>query len=278
MVKYVDLTKQNKMRMEDVQRQIQKGEEQRQVLKQAKKGYRREQIQKVKKSILKYESKLHYEPKRETRKAIKRRERAVRGTLTAMGIIQGKQSYAGAGRPKGFTPEQIQQLQQRETMQELEQPSMSQVEQIQQRVQQMQRQPQQFQKMRVPTNIKYIQPGPSVADEELRFRKWSAEQTISPNTQRVLDTIRRIQNKGKTDNIEMQRRLRERTMVMRSMNLMKAHENMIDTSLDFTGVPEDNILFAQNVFKDDGSNNILRNTRGTLSILNTKEAGNNLFF
>jgi hypothetical protein len=34
---------------------------------------------------------------------------------------------------------------------------------------------------------------------------------------------------------------------------MKAHENMIDTSMDFTGVkPEENILFAPNVFKENG--------------------------
>ncbi len=245
----------------------------------------------------------------------KQRARAVGGIIAAMGVT-GKQTYKGAGRPRGtykygmpiqvykaqmrqkralyqqyqqeqamklrsrgFTPEQLQQLQQQQTYSELEQPTQMQVQQqVQRQVQQVQR-PQQmeYQKMRVPTNTKYVQPGPSVADEELNFRKWSAEQTISPNTQRILDTVRRIQNKGKSDNIEQQRRIRERNMVMRSMNLMKAHENMIDTSMDFTGVNmNENILGAPNVFKENAQNNILRG-RGA-NILNTGDYGNNLKF
>ena len=93
-------------------------------------------------------------------KKIKIRERAIRGTLTALGIIQGKQTYAGPGRPRGtyihgmpiqvykrmmrekkaqfaqyqqeqqmkygsqgFTPEQVQQLQQQQTIEELQQPT-----------------------------------------------------------------------------------------------------------------------------------------------------------
>jgi len=196
-------------------------------------------------------------------------------------------------RPRGFTSEQIQQLQQQQTQQlqqqqtyqELEQPSLSRVQQIQQRVSEM-RQPIQIvsqgqsQRMRVPTNMhnKLVQPGPSVADEELAFRKWSAETTISANTQRTLDTIRRIQNKGKSDNIEQQRRIRERNMVGRSMNLMKAHENMINTDMDMTGVSEENILMAPNVFREIQGNQILQNNRGAFSLLHTREAGNNLKF
>jgi len=253
----------------------------------------------------------------------KQRERATRGILTALGVIQGKQTYSGAGRPrgtykhgvpiqvykqkqredraryqryqqeqyarlkpKGFSPEQIQQLQQQQTYQELEQPPRSRVERVQERVQQMRSPPINiirpgFQKMRVDTNMhnKVAQPGPSVADEELAFRKWSSESTITPRTQRMLDTIRRIQNKGKQDNIEQQRRLRERNMVGRSMNLMKAHENMINTDMDFTGVdPEQNILMAPSVFKENPNDVILRNNRGGLSILNTREGGNDLHF
>ncbi|GAG37330.1 unnamed protein product, partial [marine sediment metagenome] len=226
-------------------------------------------------------------------KAIKRREKATSGILTAMGIIKGKQTYKGAGRPrgtykhgvpihiykrnlrekkalyqqyqqqaanrmrvKGFTPEQVQALQQQKALQELEQPTnqtMNRVERVQQRVQQMRQQRQPIniikpghQKMRVPTNMhnKLVQPGPSVADEELNFRKWSSETTITPRTQRMLDTIRRIQNKGKADNIEQQRRLRERHMVGKAMNMMKAHENMINTDMDMTGVQGENILMA----------------------------------
>jgi len=264
---------------------------------------------------------------RDSKKKVKYREKATRGTLTALGVVGGQQTYKGAGRPrgsykygmpiqvykkmirdkkalyqryqqeqyarlrpKGFTPEQIQQLQQQQTYQELEQPSASRVQRIQQRVQQIRQVQQQptniipprsgFQKMRVPTNMhnKLVQPGPSIADEELKFRKWSAETTISPNTQRMLDTIRRIQNKGKTDNIEQQRRIRERNMVGRSMNLMKAHENMINTDMDMTGVNEENILMAPNVFREIQGNHILQNNRGAFSLLNTREAGNNLKF
>ena len=255
--------------------------------------------------------------KQSDRKAIKGRERKTRGLLTAVGVIQGKQSYKGPGRPrgtfkygvpiqvykknlrdrkylyqkyqqeqvarlrpKGFSEEQIRELQQRQTMEELEQPT---AQRVQQRVQQLQQglntRQIQNQRMRVPTGKTYVTPGRSIADDELSFRKWSAESSITPNTQRMLDTIRRIQNKGKTDNIDQQRRLRERLMVGRSMNLMKAHENMIDVRLDMTGVdPEQNILMAPSVFKEDGSNNILRNNRGALGILNTREAGNDLQF
>ena len=67
-------------------------------------------------------------------------------------------------------------------------------------------------------------------------------------------------------------------MVGMAMNLFRAHENMIDTDMDFTGVGKDNILSAPNVWREDGSNNILRNNRGSFSILNTREAGNDLFF
>jgi hypothetical protein len=190
---------------------------------------------------------------------------------------------------KGFTPEQVQQLQQQQAVQELEMPSQEQVQQSypqQVQPQQIQRQPIQiipqrtpgYQKMRVPTGQSYVQPGRSVADEELDFRKWSAEKTISPNTQRILDTIRRIQNKGKTDNVEQQRRLRETRLVSRSMNIFDAHRNMVDTTMDFTGVNmNDNILGAPNIFAENGNNpNILKSNRP--NILQTREVGNSLFF
>jgi len=274
----------------------------------------------------KYQSKISSLKKRSFEKTkTKITAKKVGGFLRALGVTGGKQTYAGAGRPRGsykygvpiqvykenlrnkkalyqryqqeqyarlkprgFSQEQMQQLQQQQTMQQIENPSPNRVNQIQERVEQMrglqqiQIVPQrQFQKMRVPTNQhrKLVQPGPSVADEELSFRKWSAETSISPRTQRMLDQIRRIQNKGKSDNIEQQRRLRERNMVGRSMNLMKAHENMIDTDMDFTGVdPDQNILMAPSVFKENPDNNILRNSRGGMSILNTQEAGNDLHF
>jgi len=217
--------------------------------------------------------------------------------------LQYEQEKYGRLASRGYTPEMVQQLQQQQALQELEYPQQAQmqqqqavqmpsrVQQIQERVRQMQ-QPQmqrppiqivpykaplpQYQKMKVPTNFKGLTPSTAAVDDELSFRKWSAETTISPNTQRILDNVRRIQNKGKTDNIEMQRRVRERNMVGRSMNLMRAHENMVDTSMDFTGVGEDNILKAPSIFKEQPENFILRK-RGA-SILDTKSTGNSLWF
>lgn len=99
----------------------------------------------------------------------------------------------------------------------------------------------------------------NVADQELAFREHLAKTTVSPRTQQILIALRRTQNKAKIDNIEQQRRHHERNMVGRSMNLMKAHENLVPVKLDFTGVnPEENILMAKNVFRENPENNILR--------------------
>lgn len=268
------------------------------------------------------------------KKAVAKRAKATRGVLAAMGIIQGKQTYGGAGRPRGtfkygmpihiykqklrerkalyqryqdeqyaklrprgFTPEQIQQLQQQQAIREMQQPIREEEMEEGMDVQEMQQIPQEYQEtqqipiqQQIPTQMPQVQqkqrygriiprsqqirPGRSVADDELDFRQWSAEQTVSPRTQRVLDTIRRIQNKGKTDNIEQQRRHRERQMVSDSTNLLKAHENMIDNKMDFTGT-EDNILSAPNIWKENQDNNIMSKRR---NILDTQSFGNNLKF
>jgi len=194
---------------------------------------------------------------------------------------QYQQTQAMKYKTKGFSPEQVQALQQQKIVSEIPQ---SRAMLVQERVQEM-REPMQLINQRPVANSfgrviprsQQVQPAPSVADEELEFRHWAATETISPKTQRMLDTIRRIQNKGKQDNIEQQRRLRERNMVGRSMNLMKAHENMIDVRMDMTGVSEDNILLAPSVFKENPENNIL-NTQGRPSLLNTRDMGNDLRF
>jgi len=237
---------------------------------------------------------------------VKKRERGTRELLKAIGAYPGQASRSGAGRPrgsykyqiggklvsvfewrkyqaqrkilyqqyqqqqqqrfaqKGFTPQQVQQLQQQQVVQEIQQPR-----QVPQQFQQPQQQvsPQQFARPQ-PTNA---------ADDELAFRQFQIQQQVSPNTQRILDSIRRIQNKGKIDNMEQQRRHFERNLVGRSMNMMKSHENMIDTTIDFSGVKDDNILKAPSVFKENPENNILR-SRGRPNILQTREAGNSLWF
>lgn len=228
---------------------------------------------------------------KEGRKRIVKRAKGTREFLKAAGIVPGLASRSGAGRPKGtykygmpiqeykklqarkkalyqqyqqeqyvrlrpkgFTPEQIQQLQQMQTVEKLRRPQMQ--EQVQQQMQQQQMQQVQRQS---PQQILQQLRKNSAADEELAFRRWSAERTITPRTQRMLDNIRRIQLKGQRDNIEQQRRHKERMLVGRSMNLMKAHENMTPTQIDFTGVnPEENILMAPSVFKENPENNILR--------------------
>lgn len=243
----------------------------------------------------------------DTRKAITARAKAVSGIARATGIIAGKQVYSGPGRPRGtykygmpihvykemlrqkrgqyeqfqqermqrlaqqgFNPQQIQQLQQQETIEQVQMP------------QQMPMQAQET--MEMPSQTlnrpvkRYAQDMPfrNVSDDELEFARWRAEKTIHPNTQRMLENVRKVQLMGKTANIEQQRRNRERNMLAKQMNLMKAHENMTDVKMDFTGVYEDNILFAPSVFKENPENNILK-PRGT-SILNTREGGNDLSF
>lgn len=249
------------------------------------------------------------------RKAVKKREKAVKGILGAFGIISGKASGGGAGRPrgtykygmpihlykkmirdrkvkyqryqqerqmklstKGFTPEQIQQLQQQQAIREMQEPETEEdyEDYEEQQVQQVQPRPTQRKGYgRILPRSQQIRPERSVADDELDFAQYRGEQTISPRTQMLLDSIRRIQNKGKRDNIEQQRRHRERKMVSESTNLLRAHENMINPTMDFTGIPEDNILLARNTFKEDPENNILRKRR---SLLDTHSYGNQLKF
>lgn len=159
-------------------------------------------------------------------------------------------------RSRGLTKDQIENLQEIRTEEQFERPV------PQQQVQKRRQLPDQFE---------------SVADDELEFRRFLAQRTISPNTQQMMDDIRRIQNKAKTDNIEQQRRHFERNLIRKRMSMFRAHENMVKTSLDFTGVnPEENILFAPNTFVENPEDNILRQKR--LNVLQSREGGNNLKF
>ena len=200
---------------------------------------------------------------------------------------QYQDEQQGKLRTQGFTPEQVQQLQQQQTISELQTPSQPQaIQQLQQRqarIQMLQQAQQgqmptqdQFQRFKPQQRYAQDMPFNNPSDDELKFMKWKAEQTIHPNTQRLMQEVRRIQLLGQTANIEQARRNRERRMLANQMDLMKAHTNMTKVSMDFTGVPEDNILFAPSVFKEDINNNILR-PRG-VSILDTQNGGNNLNF
>ena len=161
-------------------------------------------------------------------------------------------------RRRGISPQQLQQMQLRRTMEERDTPPAIQ--------QQMVEKP-------------FKGDGPEKAvDDELEFNRWRARETLSPSATAILTRLRKTQNKGKMDNIRQQRILEERRIVSQKGNMMKAHTNMIDTTMDFTGVdPETNILMAPNVFRESPDNpHILRTNR--LNILQTKEAGNRLRF
>ena len=101
----------------------------------------------------------------------------------------------------------------------------------------------------------------------LRHHRGSRE--LSFKTREELEKILMIQNKAKTDDMRQQRIQRERNILGRSMNLMKAHYNLSRTRLDFTGVKGDNILMADNIFKENPEDNILRKRPGSRHILDT---------
>jgi len=244
-----------------------------------------------------------------SKKRTKVRQTATRKLLGAFGVM-GAGQQAGPGRPKGsykygmpIHKYKALQRNKRIMMEEYRQqqvmtlrrrglsPEQVQEQQMQRTVQEriaVQRQPQQTPReinIMEPRNEKQMQRARrnsvaqqaiGVADDELNFRRWAAQNSVSPNTQRMLVEIRRIQNKGKKDNIEQQRRHEERRMVGRQMSLFKAHLNLAPSQLDFTGVSNENILMAPSVFKENPEDNILRPKR--LNILQTKEVGNSLFF
>lgn len=221
------------------------------------------------------------------KKASAKRATGTRKLLTALGAHPGKASGAGAGRPKGSYKYQIggrpvsvfewrkHQAQRKAQLAQFQQ-------QQNQRLARKGFTQEQLQSLRQQQVIERVQKGKpvmegNVADEELAFREHLARNTVSPNTQRILIALRRTQNKAKTDNIEQQRRHHERHLVGKSMNLMKAHENLSPVKLDFTGVNnEENILMAPSVFREDAVNNILRTDK--LNVMQTREAGNNLQF
>lgn len=113
-------------------------------------------------------------------------------------------------------------------------------------------------------------------DDELAFKRWEAKRTLSPSAQRILTRLRRVQNKGKMDNIRQQRIQEERRMISHKSNLFDAHKNMVDVRMDFTGVTGENILNAPSIFRDNPEENILRTKR--FNIMQTREAGNSLDF
>lgn len=151
-------------------------------------------------------------------------------------------------RRRGVTPGQIQRLQLQRTME-----------------------------LGLPQPVRRLQDEPEqMVDDELRFKKFMADKSLSPSAREILIRLRRTQNLGKLANIRQQRIQKERRMISEKGNLMKAHENMIPVRIDFSGVGQDNILMAPSIFKENPEDNILRPKR--LNILQSREAGTNLRF
>ena len=239
--------------------------------------------------------------KRDSSKKVSKRASGALGVLKAMGATSGTSS-GGRGRPSGsykygmpiqdykklmsqkkalyeqyqgsrqrqlkstgLSPEQIKDLQYRKAIAQVGQRN--------------DLSPYEKQKMMTGMSQKQmqVQNVKNSTDDELDFRRYAAKNTLSPSAQRILTAVRRIQNKGKSDDVRQQRILEERKIVGRSMNLMEAHKNMNKIKLDVTGVDsETNILMAPNAFKENPEDNILHSKRG--NILDTKSYGHRLEF
>ena len=231
------------------------------------------------------------------RKVSKRRQEGTRRLLGAMGI-GGRESQAGPGRPRGTYKHGMpihvykklmqerrmkQQVYQQQQLRALQQRGIS-PEQFQQlQIQRTIQQPQQFRQQvqqQAPVDDGGYRETPeqirAQVNDELAFRRWSKDRTISPNTRQILTRLMRTQNKAKTDDIEMQRRIMERKMVSKAGSLLATPYIFNQHQLNLTGIPEDNILLAPNTFREDPEDFILKQKRP--GILNTKETGNNLMF
>lgn len=127
------------------------------------------------------------------------------------------------------------------------------------------------------TNQKAVVRKHEVDRQRMKVEQALRSQQLSPQTRLILERLMRIQNKGARDEAEMQRRIRERRIVGDASNLLKTPFIFGKDSAKFDVLEmEGNILQAPNVFKEIEENKILR-PRGT-TILNTKEAGNDLKF
>lgn len=108
-----------------------------------------------------------------------------------------------------------------------------------------------------------IQKGLELQESNIRNQK------LTLNTKNMLDRLRRIQNKSRTDDLAQQRRQREKRILADAGSILKTPNIFLRHQVDFTGVKENNILKAESVFKENPEDNILR-SRGR-NILDTKE-------
>ena len=112
-----------------------------------------------------------------------------------------------------------------------------------------------------------------------KFKQVVAQAPLSANTAMMLQRLQAVQNKGKVDDFEMQRRQKERRIIADAGNLLKAPSLFGQDSAKFNIFDEEyNILKAENMFSAEKEVRAgLLNTRRP-SILNTREAGHDLKF
>lgn len=94
---------------------------------------------------------------------------------------------------------------------------------------------------------------------------------LSSNTKLLLENLQRIQTKADRDAEKMSRVVRERRLIQHATDLLKTPNVFAEKRglLDFTGVHSDNILKAENSFKEQPESFILR--KRARNILDTKE-------
>jgi len=230
-----------------------------------------------------------------SKKKTKQRQMSSRKVLGALGVTEGG-GQSGPGRPRGTYKHGMpihvykqllrdkalkQQAYQQQKLQSLQQRGISPEQFQQMQMRRTSQQPQQFEKQvqkQLPDDGGYRETPEQIrsqVDDELAFKKWAKERTISPTTRKILVHLMRTQNKPQMEDVEMQRRIMERKMISEQSNLMRSRNLFGPDSnkMDLLGM-EGNILTAENVFKSREDNKIMRTNRP--SILDTKSAGNNL--
>lgn len=151
----------------------------------------------------------------------------------------------------GYTPEQIQQVR-------LQQLAKEQVEQSQQSQQSNQ----------ASSQLEIIE----------EYKKQLEMQSVTPQTQAILDRIKWIQQKGPRDNANMQRVIRERKMVSQATELLKTPSLFGPESNTFNIFDETfNPLKAENIFAKRDDMPSLLNT-GRPNIVQTERTGHRLKF
>lgn len=121
--------------------------------------------------------------------------------------------------------------------------------------------------------VRRLQTAPSMRQED-----FVTQNTISPNTLRMMAEISRIQNLPKTMDLNQQRIHRERRMVNQQLSLLNTPNMFKPSNRDFDLFDDTyNPLKAPNMFKERRDLPNPLNTR-KLNLLQTREAGNDLRF